>query len=139
MLCPTTCTRASNPAELVNEALRDLSTGELTLELVTDPKDLARWNRLVRKYHYLKEHRMVGESLRYVAKITGKWIALLGWSSAAFHLRARDAWIGWTDSLRKNRRSLVACNARFVLLGPNSLLNNGCLRGQGLRLRKMRL
>lgn len=120
MLCPTTCTRASNPAELVNEALRDLSTDELTLELVTDPKDLARWNRLVRKYHYLKEHRMVGESLRYVAKVNGKWVALLGWSSAAFHLRARDAWIGWTDSLRKSRRSLVACNARFVLLGPKA-------------------
>jgi hypothetical protein len=59
---------------------------------------------------------MVGESLRYVAKRNGKWVALLGWSSAAFHLRVRDAWIGWTDSLRQSRRTLVACNARFVLL-----------------------
>jgi hypothetical protein len=101
---------------MVNEVLRDLSIDEVTLELVTDPKDVARWNQLVQKHHYLKEHRMVGESLRYVAKLNGKWVALLGWSSAAFHLRARDAWIGWTDPLRKSRRSLVACNARFVLL-----------------------
>ena len=48
------------------------------------PKDEARWNQLIRKHHYLKEHRMVGESLKYVAKLDGKWVALLGWSSAAF-------------------------------------------------------
>jgi hypothetical protein len=105
---------------MVNEVLRDRSRDELTLELITDPKDVTRWNKLVQKHHYLKEHRMVGESLQYVAKLDGKWVALLGWSSAAFHLRARDAWIGWTDSLRKSRRSLLACNARFVLLGPQS-------------------
>ena len=102
---------------MVSEAIEEMAASQLTVELVTDPEDEARWNKLVRKHHYLKEHRMVGESLRYVAKLNGKWIALLGWSSAAFHLRARDAWIGWTDLLRKSRRSLVACNARFVLLG----------------------
>ena len=76
--------------------------------LVETEAEEARWNKLIRKHHYLKEHRMVGESLRYVAKQKGEWIALLGWSSAAFHLRARDAWIGWTDNLRKSRRCLVA-------------------------------
>jgi hypothetical protein len=88
--------------------------------LVTDTEEEREWNKLVKRYHYLKEHRMVGESLRYVAKQNGKWIALLGWSSAAYHLRARDAWIGWTDLLRNARRPLVACNARFVLLGSKS-------------------
>ena len=87
---------------------------------MTDPAEERRWNDLVNKHHYLKEHRLVGESLRYVAKQEGKWIALLGWSSAAFHLQERDRWIGWTDLLRKSRRHLVACNARFVLLGPKS-------------------
>ena len=62
----------------------------------------------------------MGESLRYVAKLNGKPVAYLGWSSAAFHLQARDTWIGWTEPLRKARRQLVACNARFVLLGPKS-------------------
>ena len=123
MICPTTCARAANPAKIVSEVLRNLATDELTLELVTDPKDVTRWNQLVQKHHYLKEHRMVGESLKYVAKFNGKWVALLGWSSAAFHLGARDAWIGWTDSLRKSRRCLVACNARFVLLSPKA---NSC-------------
>ena len=112
--------RKVKPSEFVNEVLQRVASNELTLELVTEPKEEARWNQQIQKHHYLKEYRMVGESLRYVAKLDGKWIALLGWSSAAFHLRARDAWIGWTDSLRQSRRSLVACNARFVLLGPKA-------------------
>jgi hypothetical protein len=120
MICPAKSIRASNPAQIVRQALDDLTASQLTLEVIIDPADEARWNKLIRKYHYLKEHRMVGESLRYVAKLNGKWIALLGWSSAAFHLRARDAWIGWTDPLRKARRGLLACNARFVLLGSQS-------------------
>ena len=108
--------RKAKPVDYVREVLKDFASSKLTLELITDPKDEARWNKLLQKHHYLKEHRLVGESLRYVAKLDGEWIALLGWSSAAFHLRARDSWIGWTDLLRKSRRSLVACNARFVLL-----------------------
>jgi len=135
MICPATCTRASNPSEIVSEVLQDLSRDELTLELITDPKEVTRWNELVQKHHYLKAHRMVGESLRYVAKLNGRWVALLGWSSAAFHLRARDAWIGWTDSLRKSRRSLVACNARFVLLGPKAKSCNLASRILSLNLK----
>ena len=124
--------RKIKPAELVSEILQEIARNELTVELVTEPKEEARWNQLIQKHHYLKEHRMVGESLRYVAKLDGKWIALLGWSSAAFHLRARDSWIGWTDLLRKSRRSLVACNARFVLLGTKA--NSSQLASQILKL-----
>ena len=120
MTCPTKVVRSSKGADCVREVLQEIASTEVTLERVTDPEEEAKWNKLVKKHHYLKEHRMVGESLRYVAKQNGEWIALLGWSSAAFHLRARDAWIGWTDLLRKSRRQLVACNARFVLLGPKS-------------------
>jgi hypothetical protein len=110
----------ANGAQIVSEVLEELASSKVIIELVTDPEEEKEWNKLVKKHHYLKEHHLVGESLRYVAKQNGKWIALLGWSSAAFHLRARDAWIGWTDLLRKSRRHLVACNARFVLLGPKS-------------------
>jgi hypothetical protein len=96
---------------------------DLDLRLVA-PEEEPRWNRLIRQHHYLKEHRLVGESLRYVAEHNGRWIALLGWSSAAFHLRPRDAWIGWTDGQRQARRHLLACNARFLLLGPKAQTPN---------------
>jgi hypothetical protein len=109
--------RKASPSHLVTEILDELSRDEITVDLAT-PEEEPQWNRLVRKRHYLKEDRLVGESLRYIAKQRGKWIALLGWSSAAFHLRPRDAWIGWTDAQRHAARHLLACNARFVLLGP---------------------
>jgi hypothetical protein len=118
MICPANRIRTPQAQDLVGEALREIAGRQLTLELLTESKDEARWNQLIRKHHYLKEHRLVGESLRYVVKQNGKWLALLGWSSAAFHLRPRDAWIGWTDAQRQAGRHLLACNARFALLQP---------------------
>jgi len=138
MICAAKDIPRPKGAELVSDVLEEIASSEVTLELLSDPAEERKWDKLIKKHHYLKEHRMVGESLRYVAKQNGEWIALLGWSSAAFHLRARDAWIGWTDLLRKNRRQLVACNARFVLLGPKSATS--CqLASQILSLNLLRL
>ena len=124
-------------AELVSEVLQEIASSEIILELISDPEEEALWNKLMAKHHYLKEHRMVGESLRYVAKLNGKWIALLGWSSAAFHLGVRDAWIGWTDLVRKSRRSLVACNARFVLLGTKASSSSSASQILSLNLKRL--
>jgi Domain of unknown function (DUF4338)/DDE_Tnp_1-associated/Transposase DDE domain len=131
--------RQVKPTEIVSEALQRFPSNELTVELVTEPEEEERWNQWTQKHHYLKEHRMVGESLKYVAKLDGKWIALLGWSSAVFHLRARDSWIGWTEPLRKSRRSLVACNARFVLLGAKATSTSSHLASRILQLNLNRL
>ena len=136
MICPSKPTAASSPEHLVAETLAEIAAQQITVELV-DPAEEALWNKLIRKHHYLKEHRLVGESLRYVAKQNGQWIALLGWSSAAFHLRPREAWIGWTEAQRKAGRHLVACNARFALLTPQGQSPN--LASHLLRLNLQRL
>ena len=81
-----------------------------------EPAEQARWNQLVSQHHYLKNASLVGERLCYVAEYQGQWLALLGWSAAAYHIRARDQWIGWNDNQRRARLSLVANNARFCLL-----------------------
>jgi hypothetical protein len=104
---------------MVTEIIDQITAQAITVELVSSEQE-ERWNQLVRQHHYLKETRLVGESLRYVAQQDGRWIALLGWSSAAFHLRPRDAWIGWTDAQRQAGRHLVACQCRFVLLQPKA-------------------
>ncbi len=80
---------------------------------------------------------MVGESLCYVAERNGKWIALLGWSSCAFHLRPRDRWIGWSDAQRNARRHLVVCNARFLLLEPKGKRPNTASQILGANLRRL--
>ncbi len=80
------------------------------------PQELRRWNRLMAQQHYLGNAHLVGETLRYVAERKGRWLALLGWSSAAYHLRERERHIGWSTAQRQSRLPLVACNARFLIL-----------------------
>jgi Domain of unknown function (DUF4338)/DDE_Tnp_1-associated/Transposase DDE domain len=137
MICLPQLKRATKPEDVVSEIVREHSANAITVELIDGAEELARWNKLIQKHHYLKEHRMVGESLRYVVKQNGEWVGLLGWSSAAYHLRARDAWIGWTDAQRQAGRHLLACNARFALLTPKGQSPN--LASQSLSLNLQRL
>jgi hypothetical protein len=80
------------------------------------PSELARCKREVCENHYLKSADLVGEQLWYVAEHRGQWLALLGWSAGAYHLKGRDSWIGWNDTQRRMRLSLVANNSRYCLL-----------------------
>ena len=88
---------------------------QITVRLIL-PEEQARWDQLVCQHHYLKNARMVGEQLRYVVEVQGQWLGLLGWSAAAYHIGARDQWVGWTDNQRRARLPLVGNNARFCLL-----------------------
>jgi len=79
--------------------------------------ELERWEALVRTHHYLGDATMVGECLRYVVlSPAGEWIALLGWASASWHLKQREAWLGWSLEQRRRRLRLIAQNARFLIL-----------------------
>lgn len=83
-----------------------------------------RWNVAVAAHHYLQNATLVGEHLCYVAEYQGNWLALLGWSAPARHLRPRDAWIGWSKEQRAARRHFLANNARFCILAdPHQLPN----------------
>jgi hypothetical protein len=59
-------------------------------------------------------------------------LALLGWSAAAYHIRARDQWIGWNDNQRRARLPLVANNARFCLLSEPGQYPNLATRALAL-------
>lgn len=103
------------------------------------PYEQSRWDQLVSEHHYLKNANLVGERLCYVVEYQGQWLALIGWAAAAYHLRARDTWIGWNTNQRRWRLHLVANNARFCILSaaasyPNLAsralaLNVACLSG----------
>ena len=77
---------------------------------------LARYDALMEAHHYLHNSELVGERLRYVAVFDGEWLALLSWSAAAYHLKDRDAWVGWSVAQRRRRLALVANNSRFAIL-----------------------
>jgi hypothetical protein len=87
----------------------------LTVRLVPSTESTP-FDELIVKEHYLKSAQLVGEHLRYVATDKGQWLALASWSAPALHLKARDAFIGWTEEQRRCRLPLVVNNSRFLIL-----------------------
>ena len=67
----------------------------------------ATFDRLLEERHYLASARLVGQTLRYVAKLDGQWVALLTFSAAALHFKAREARLGWTPRQRARRLGLI--------------------------------
>ena len=77
-----------------------------------------RWDELMRQYHYLGLHSLIGESIRYLAIHQGQWLALIGWSAAAFKCKVRDQWIGWPSFLQYQRLPFIANNGRLRRQNP---------------------
>lgn len=75
-----------------------------------------RFDELLSRKHYLKNATVVGQTLRYVAEFQGQWLALVVFSSAAFHLKPRDRWLYWSAQQVAARRHLLAQNQRFLVL-----------------------
>ena len=88
---------------------------EVTVRLIQD-FERERFDEQLTNKHYLKSARAVGRVLRYVAEYRGQWVALLLFSSPAFHLKLRDRWLHWPPRWVKERRHLIAQNARFLVL-----------------------
>jgi len=94
--------------------------------LVTGTEDRRRFQKLLRKHHYLGGVRAVGEQMYYAAvDARGHWLALLLFSAAAKHLKHRDQWIGWTRAQCDRRLSLVVNNSRFLILPQAHIPNLG--------------
>ena len=88
---------------------------EVRLRLIEED-ERARFDQLLEAEHYLKNANAVGAVLRYVAEYRGQWLALLVFSSPAFHLKPRDRWLHWPPTEVPHRRHLLAQNARFLVL-----------------------
>ena len=89
-----------------------------------DRKQSRLWNAMMQKYHYLGSGPLCGAQIRYfifseIAGIVGG----LAFSAAAWHLSARDSWIGWSDSTRKQHLNRIVNNSRFLILSHINVLN----------------
>ncbi len=121
---------------------RDLSPDEQhTLEhchlrLLTSPDDIARCDQAIIDHHYLHQVTLVGEHLRYGLSYRGKWLAVATWSSAAFHLKDRDQFIGWSPEQCRRRRGLLANNSRLLVM-PDGHSPNLISRFMKLMLRQL--
>lgn len=112
------------PTRLPDDAQQRL-LGEARVQLA-ERGQLPRLNRLLNQHHYLGSLKPVGERLYYVATdASGRWLAILVFSAAANHLRAREEWIKWSNEQRRRRLSLITNNCRFLVLPGSSVPNLG--------------
>ena len=74
------------------------------------------WNYLVSRYHYLGYRVLVGAHLKYLVHSGSRVVAALGWSSAVWHLEARDRAIGWSTVQKQRHLHRIANNTRFLML-----------------------
>jgi len=86
------------------------------LRLLSRPEEVARCDQLIIQEHYLHSVNLVGEHLRYAFVYRGQWLAVATWNAAAFHLKDRDAFIGWSAEQCRRRRALIANNSRLLVL-----------------------
>ena len=108
----------------------------VTVRLVGED-ELGQFNYYLEKEHYLESSTLVGQWLRYVAELDGQWVALVTFSAAALHLKARERWIGWTPRQRARRLGLVVNNSRFLVLAQRQRYPNLASRILGLVLRRL--
>jgi predicted transposase YbfD/YdcC len=109
---------------------------EMSIKLLVRPEDIARCDQLLIEQHYLHSSHLVGEHLRYALIWKGQWLAVATWSAAAFHLKARDRFIGWTDNQRRERLPLLVNNSRLWVL-PDSHYPNLVSRFMKLMLGRL--
>ena len=113
------------------------SLSAVSVRPVRDGAERAEWDRVMDAGHYLGFRGMFGGGLRHVAEgPDGRWLALLGWCSGAFKVKARDTWVGWAPEQQFRRLHLVANNCRFLVL-PAGRVPNLASRVLALSLRRL--
>jgi hypothetical protein len=88
----------------------------LELVLVEEEAESRRWREQVERYHYLGCCVPFGANLRYWVRHGDRELACLLWTSPAWRMRARDTWIGWSDTQRQRNLQQIVNNGRFVIL-----------------------
>jgi len=104
----------SKRPEVSREEQRVLDHGHI--RLLASPGDIGRCDQAITEHHYLHNVSMVGEHLRYAFIYNGRWLAVATWSAAAFHIKDRDQFIGWSGEQCRRRRALLANNSRLLVM-----------------------
>ena len=97
--------------------LADLGRIELVCITGSSTQESRIWNALMQRHHPLGSGPLCGAQLRYLIKSEQHgWLGGLAFSAAAFHLSARDIYLGWSGEERSMQLQHVVCNSRFLIL-----------------------
>jgi hypothetical protein len=111
------CTEQGDPQPALTGTVGDLAP--IVIERVTTVDERLLFRELVGRHHYLGHAVPYGASVRYLAYATRprrQVVACVQFSSPAWRMAARDAWIGWDDATRVRQLPLVVNNSRFLVL-----------------------
>ena len=112
---PYSCINGGNEVKAMHGAIAQ-RLREVTVRPTVGAVERQRWDALMGGAHrYLPFRTLVGRSVRHVAVLGERWLALTGWQAGAFKLGTRDEWIGWLPEQQFRRLYLVANNSRFVI------------------------
>lgn len=89
--------------------------GPVRLEVVRERAEAELWNEYVHRYHYLGYRRPFGCFARYFVESDHGKLGCVLFSGAAKALRARDHWIGWSESSRLKNLGRIVNNTRFLI------------------------
>ena len=91
--------------------------GPVSLDPVGDAADRRLWEAMMEAHHPLGWARPPGGQLRYwIRSECHGVLGGIGFGSATWQLRARDAWIGWSADARAANIGRIVCNHLFLLL-----------------------
>ena len=100
----------------IAQSLESLRPLEIFLIPARDPM-AADFVRHLARHHYLGFGGDTGSTLRYLVRDRlGRDLACVLFAAAAWQVRARDAFIGWSAVQRRERLGLIVNNTRFLIL-----------------------
>ncbi len=112
-------TAASDPQTPVTGSAGEFEPLVLHLVRAANRKLNLLFKEYVDRYHYLAYRIPFGAHLRYLvesSRLPGRYLACLQFSSPAWKMAPRDAWIGWDDQQRKRNLQLIVTQSRFLVL-----------------------
>jgi hypothetical protein len=108
---------AAAPQQWLQIKAKLAALGKVELVAVNGYRALSRvWRAMLREHHPLSDGPLCGAQLRYLIRSERGWLGGLSFSSAAWRLKERDKWIGWSEATRKARLDRVMQNSRFLIL-----------------------
>jgi hypothetical protein len=110
---PTRLLEIEPPAEEISESITALP---IEIQIVDSKQEMKRWRSYIDKYHLLGDKKAFGAQMYYFVKSGGRELGCLQFSASAWSLTARDLWIGWSETERKERLHLIVNNSRFLIL-----------------------
>lgn len=107
-------TSQTDQGQLITENAGKLKP--LTFQLVIDYNQLKLWKEYIERYHYLGYKVIVGPQIKYFVNSHKQILACIAFGGAAWSVKPRDLWIGWTNKIRKQNLNLIINNVRFLIL-----------------------